>query len=265
VQLQSVDRALAIMSSFGADRSSLRVSELAHEMGIHKSTASRLLATLERRRFVRRNGERFVPGLEIVRIARLASAEEALAAAAAPALDSLARETGEAALIGIRRGDEAYFLHQAEGEHILSVADWTGRSTPLHVSAVGKVLVAFGAPYASPLTRFTPQTITDAEEWERELERVRAGGFAVLVDELEAGLSAVAAPVFDDSGSCVAAVAVTGPTFRFAAPLQELGERCKVAAREMAFRPSSGAGLKPAEEEVREGARAVVDSGAAAP
>src|SRR5262249_20812561 len=253
------------MSSFGADRSSLRVSELAHEMGIHKSTASRLLATLERRRFVRRTGERFVPGLEIVRIARLASAEEALAAAAAPALDSLARETGEAALIGIRRGDEAHFLHQAESEHILSVADWTGRSTPLHVSAVGKVLVAFGAPYASPLTRFTPQTITDAEEWERELERVRAGGFAVLVDELEAGLSAVAAPVFDDSGSCVAAGAVPRPTFRFAPSLQELGEPCKGAAREMASRPSWGAGLRPGEEEVREGARAVGDSGAAAP
>ena len=135
------------MSSFGADRSALRVSELAEEIGVHKSTASRILATLERRRFVRRDGELFVPGSEIVRIARLASAEELLAAAAGPALESLARDTGEAAIVGVRRGDEAYFIHQTPGDAILSVADWTGRSTPLHVSWFGKVFVAFGSPY----------------------------------------------------------------------------------------------------------------------
>jgi DNA-binding IclR family transcriptional regulator len=261
--VQSVDRALAIMSSFGADRSALRVSELADEIGVHKSTASRILATLERRRFVRRDGESFVPGSEIVRIARLASAEELLAAAAGPVLESLARETGEAALIGVRRGDEAYFIHQTPGDHILSVADWSGRSTPLHVSSLGKVFVAFGSPYTGPLTRYTPRTITDPAEWERELRRVRGRGYAVLRDELEAGLSAVAAPVFDDMGACVAAIAVSGPTFRFAGSLQELGERCKVAASKIAFRGAKR-GLLPAEEEVREGARDVVHSGAVA-
>jgi DNA-binding IclR family transcriptional regulator len=204
-----------------------------------------------------------VPGSEIVRIARLASAEELLAAAAGPVLESLARETGEAALIGVRRGDEAYFIHQTPGDHILSVADWSGRSTPLHVSSLGKVLVAFGSPYTGLLTRYTPRTITDPAEWERELRRVRARGYAVLRDELEAGLSAVAAPVFDDMGACVAAIAVSGPTFRFAGSLQELGERCKVAASKIAFRGAKR-GLLPAEEEVREGARDVVHSGAAA-
>jgi DNA-binding IclR family transcriptional regulator len=261
--VQSVDRALAIMSSFGADRSALRVSELADEIGVHKSTASRILAALERRRFVRRDGELFVPGSEIVRIARLASAEELLAAAAGPALESLARDTGEAAIVGVRRGDEAYFIHQTPGEHILSVADWTGRTTPLHVSSFGKVFVAFGSPYTGPLTRYTPRTITDAAEWERELRRVRARGYAVLRDELEAGLSAVGAPVFDDAGACVAAIGVSGPTFRFSGTLQELGERCKVAASEIAFRGAKR-GLLPAEEEVREGARDVEQAGAAA-
>ena len=261
--MQSVDRALAIMSSFGAERSALRVSELADEMGVHKSTASRILAALERRRFVRRDGEFFVPGAEIVRIARLASAEELLAVAAAPALESLARDTGEAAIVGVRRGGEAFFIHQTPGEHILSVADWSGRTTPLHVSSFGKVFVAFGSPYAGPFTRFTARTITDPAEWERELRRVRERGYAVLRDELEAGLSAVGAPVFDETGACVAAIGVSGPTFRFVGALQELGARCKVAAGEMAFRPDARRGLGPAEE-VREGVRDLVQTGAAA-
>ena len=162
----------------------------------------------------------------------------------------------------MRRGDEAYFIHQTPGDHILSVADWSGRSTPLHVSSLGKVLVAFGSPYTGPLTRYTPRTITDPEEWEREIRRVRARGYAVLRDELEAGLSAVGAPVFDDNGACAAAIGVSGPTFRFSGALQELGERCKVAASEMAFRPGATRGLQPVEE-VREGARDVVHAGAA--
>ena len=261
--MQSVDRALAILSSFGSDRSSLRVSELAGEIGIHKSTVSRMLTALERRQFVRRDGERFVPGIEIVRIARLASAEEALAAAAAAALESLARDTGEAALIGVRRGDEAYFIQQTPGDHILGVADWAGRSTLLHVSGIGKALVAFGeAPYEGPLERFTPRTITDPAAWERELRRIRLRGYAVMRDELEPGLSAVAAPVLDDRGDCVAAVAVTGPTFRFSRSLQALGERCRTAAVEVttALGATSSLPGRPrmtapgVEEEVSEGA-----------
>ncbi len=240
--MQSADRALAILSSFGTERPSVRVSELAAELGIHKSTVSRLLTALERRRFVRRDGERFIPGIEIVRIARLVSPEESLAATAASALEQLARDTGEAAVLGVRRGDEAFFLHQVQGEHILGVVDdWAGRSTPLHVSAIGKALVAFGSePYTGALPRYTPRTITDATAFERELRRVRARGYAVMRDELEAGLTAVAAPVFDETGDCLAAVAVSGPTFRLARSLPVHGAHCCAAAAEITNRLDAG-------------------------
>lgn len=233
--MQSADRALAILSSFGSDRFSVGVSELAAELGIHKSTVSRLLAALERRRFVRRDGNRFIPGIEVVRIARLASPEESLAAAAATALERLARKTGEAAVLGVRRGDEAFFIHQVQGEHIVGVVeDWAGRSTSLHVSAIGKALVAFGPePYTGPLPRYTSRTITDPAAFERDLRRVRLRGYAVVRDELEAGLSAVAAPIFDETGGCLASVAVSGPTFRLAPSLPQLGERCRIAATEI--------------------------------
>jgi DNA-binding IclR family transcriptional regulator len=244
--MQSADRALAILSSFGSDRPSVRVSELAAELGIHKSTVSRLLGALERRRFVRRDGERFVPGLEVARLARLVSPEESLVAAATPAVERLARDTGETAVLGVRRGDEAFFVHQVQGEHILGVADWAGRSTPLHVSAIGKAIVAFdSAPYDGPLPCYTLRTITDPAAFERELRRVRARGFALLRDELEEGLSAVAAPVLDEAGRCVAGVSVSGPTFRIVRSTRGLGERCRAAAAEITAHLSSPDGERP--------------------
>lgn len=233
--MQSADRALAILSSFDSDRHSVGVSELAAEIGIHKSTVSRLLGALERRRFVRRDGDRFIPGIEIVRLARLVSPEETLAAAATAALERLAGETGEATVLGVRRGDDAFFIHQVQGGHILGVVDdWAGRSTPLHVSAIGKALLAFDPePYTGSLPQFTARTITEPAAFGRELRRVRLRGYAVMRDELEEGLTAVAAPVFDAAGDCVAAVAVSGPTFRFARSLPQFGERCRTTAAEI--------------------------------
>jgi DNA-binding IclR family transcriptional regulator len=234
--VQSADKALRILGSFGPERHSVGVSELAAELGIHKSTVSRLLTTLNRRGFVRRDGERFVPGIEIVRIARLASAEESLAALAAPALEGLAADTGETVVLGVRRGDDAYFVQQVQrGDHILGVAeDWAGRSTPLHVSAIGKAILAFTPePYAGELVRLTPHTVADREALERELRRIRVSGHAVLRDELEVGLTAVGAPVFDERGSCIAGVSVTGPTFRISRSVRRLGERCRACAGEI--------------------------------
>jgi DNA-binding IclR family transcriptional regulator len=234
--VQSADRALQILGSFGPDRHSVGVSELAAELGVHKSTVSRLLRALDRRGFVRRDGERFVPGIEIVRIARLASAEESLAAVAAPALEDLAADTGETVVLGVRRGDDAYFLRQVQrGDHILGVAeDWAGRSTPLHVSAIGKAILAFAPePYGGELVRLTPHTIGDRQALERELRRIRDSGFAVLRDELEVGLTAVGAPVLDEAGLCVAGVSVTGPTFRVSRSVRRLGERCRACAAEI--------------------------------
>jgi DNA-binding IclR family transcriptional regulator len=242
--VQSADRALAILGSFGSDRRSVRVSELASELAVHKSTVSRLLTALERRGFVRRDGERFVPGLEIVRIARLVSSEEALAAAATPVLQRLAAATGEATVLGIRRGNQAYFVHQVQGDHILGVVDdWAGRSTPLHVSAIGKAILAFGSePHEGPLPPFTAHTITDPAAFERELRRTRLRGYAILRDELEYGLTAVGAPVFDETGACVAGISVSGPSFRLPRSLGRLGELCRFGAAEITERLAGEAG-----------------------
>lgn len=129
---------------------------------------------------------------------------------------------------------------------ILKVDDWTGRSTALHSSATGKVLLAFSdADAPDTVERLTPKTIVDPAAIGRELQRVRLRGYSVIRDELEVGLSAVAAPSFDRAGTCVAALAVSGPTFRLTRTLASLGARCVVASDELT-RALVGDSVRPA-------------------
>jgi DNA-binding IclR family transcriptional regulator len=236
--MQSADRALAILTAFGEERPDLGVSELAAELGMHKSTVSRLLAALERRGLVRREGERFAPGPELARLGLLSVRSFTLAGAARASLEALAGQTGETVNLAVRDGQRALNVLQVDAAHFVGVTDWTGRAAPLHATANGKALLAFGeAPMAGRLGRLTPQTIVERRELEADLERTREAGFAVAVEELEVGLHAVAAPVFDAGGACVAAVSVSGPAYRLPLPrLPELGRLCAAAAEEVSSR-----------------------------
>lgn len=233
--MQSADRALRILASFDGERESLGVTEVAHELGIHKSTVSRLMATLEGRGFVRRQGDRFVPGLELARLARTADPLSPLVEHALPIMERLATTTGEAVTLGVRRGNRVWYAAQRDdGARILRVGDWTGRSTALHSSATGKALLAFSdGDVPGPLERETPKTIVDPGALERDLQRTRLRGYALIRDELEIGLFAAAAPIFDRGGACIAAVAVSGPSFRLARSLGSLGQQCIAAADEL--------------------------------
>jgi IclR family transcriptional regulator, acetate operon repressor len=235
--MQSADKALAILAVFDETRPDLGVSELAGELGMHKSTVSRLLGTLERRGLVRREGERFAPGPELARLGALAVRGLTLAGAARPPLERLAEETAETVNLAVRDGDRALNVLQVDATHFVGVTDWTGRAAPLHATANGKVLLAFGDGLLGRLTRLTPKTIVDRGQVRAELERTRAAGFAVAVEELELGLHAVAAPIFDATGSCVAAVSVSGPAYRLTEQrLPEVGRLCAAAAADVSAR-----------------------------
>lgn len=233
--MQSADRALAILASFDERRPELGVTELAAELGTHRSTASRLLATLERRGLVRRVGERFAPGPELARLGGLAARGADLVEMAQEPLERLAAETGETVNLAVREGDGALNVHQLQTAHLVGVTDWTGRSAPLHATANGKALLAFGAgELPAELTAHTQRTVISHRALVLELGRIRRRGYAIAVEELEQGLHAVAAPVFDASAQCVAAVSVSGPSFRLPkARLAAAGRACAGTAAEI--------------------------------
>jgi DNA-binding IclR family transcriptional regulator len=236
--VQSADKALAILAAFNEGRRDLGVSELAAELGLHKSTVSRLLATLERRGLVRREGDRFVPGFELARLGGLAMRGFALLGVARESLEELAERTGETVNLAVRDGDRALNVHQVQTGHVVGLTDWTGRALLLHATANGKVLLAFGGgALPRELPRLTQKTITSREKLSAELERVRAAGFAVAVEELELGLHAAAAPVFDCFGTCLAAVSASAPAYRLPERrLPVLGELCVAAGDEISAR-----------------------------
>lgn len=220
--VRSVDRAAALLLALGESHGEAGVTELARRLGLHKSTASRLLATLEKRGLVEQDDEtgRYRLGLVVIRLAEKAERTLDLRAIAMPELDRLARATRETTGLGVADGDQLLTVAQADGPNLVAMGDWTGRGVPIHSVAAGKVLLA-----AMPereilklvrrgLDRFTDRTITQLEPLLEELARVRRRGYATAFGEFDAGLNGVAAPVHDARGQVTAAVDVWGPAFR---------------------------------------------------
>lgn len=239
--VQTVDRALELLLAFERPGQELGVTELAGLLGVHKSTASRLAATLMARGFLERaaTGEGFRLGRELGRLGRLAIAGQDLVELARPAMEWLAAETGETVNLAVREGDEAVNIAQVDGRHIVGVGVWAGRRTPLHCAANGKVLLAHATAPPAELPAMTPRTVTTISALDRELARVRSRGYATNVGELEEGLNAVAVAVCDPTDRCIAALSVSGPAYRLLAAALP---RVAVAARSAAERIEAGLG-----------------------
>jgi IclR family transcriptional regulator, acetate operon repressor len=217
---QAVDRAARLLTEVVHAPGSVTFTELAAATGLAKSTTSRLLLALERNGLVRRDDAgRFRPGVMFVRFAWRGGAEAGLTEVAQPYLDRLGAATGETVNLGVGRDGMVEQIAQVDSVYVIGATNWLGRAVPLHCTAIGKVLLAYGAAKLPPgrLERRTEQTITSRAALEEELAAVRERGYAVIDGELEPGLVAVSAPVYRDGGAVVAALSVSGPGTRLAA------------------------------------------------
>jgi DNA-binding IclR family transcriptional regulator len=160
----------------------------------------------------------------LLRFARR-DAELDLPALAHDTLRRLAAETGETINLAVAGPFGVEQIAQEDSRHFLGGTNWVGRRVPYHASANGKVLLAFGAAFLpEELERLTPQTFVDRARLETELATIRERGYATAADELEPGLSAVAAPVFGPVKEAIAALSISGPTIRMPSRrLEELG------------------------------------------
>jgi DNA-binding IclR family transcriptional regulator len=222
-QVQSVDRAIAILYLLAErGRDGLGVTEVAAELGVHKSTAFRLIVALENGDLVEQIEERgkYHLGRGIVRLAGATTAQLELSTESRPVCRRLAAELGETVNLAIADTGEVTNVLQEYGSSAVSGRNWTGQRTPMHATASGKVLLAWAddesvkEALAGDLIEYTPGTITDAPALEAELRKVRDQGWASTTEEFELGLNAVAAPVRNASGDVVAAVGVSGPSYR---------------------------------------------------
>src|ERR1700674_5493745 len=219
--IQSVDRAVAILDLL-AQEGWRTGAEVARGLHVHRSTALRLLGTLERHALVERDPHtaKYRLGPRLPQLASVVTGEVDLRVLARPICARLAGTLGETVTLDVLDADEIVPIEQATGSTSVVSINWLGRRTPIHCTASGKVILAF-APnalrqrlLALPLERRTPHTIVNRAELEEQLEVAREAGVARTYEELEVGLNAIAAPVHSADGAVVGAIDVSGPAHR---------------------------------------------------
>ena len=242
--VQSVDRAITALE-FLARQGEAGVSAVAAAIGVHKSTASRLLGALQSRGLVEVAGDRgrYRLGYGILRLAGAMGGRLDVTAQGREICDELADASGETVNIAVLQGDAVVNVYQAHGGGAISVNNWVGRPTPAHATSSGKVLLAHLRRAAQDrildagLARFTAATVVDPRVLRRQLAQVQTDGYALTAGEYETGLNAVAAPIFEASGDAVAALSLSGPAYRLpAAQLPETATAVIAAAARISER-----------------------------
>lgn len=244
--IQSVDRAVTVLEILGRGGEGVGVGEVAAELGVHKSTASRLLSALEDRELVEQDGERgkYRLGVGVLRLAGSVLGRLDLVEQARDVLRDVAAVLGETVNIAVLRLHWAVNVDQARGAAAVVAHNWTGQLTPLHATSSGKVLLAHESPAnrrrlleAGGLQVYTARTHTSIEAVLAELEHIVERDYAVVLGEYEDGLNAVAAPIRDHSRAVVASISVSGPAFRLNEPrIDEIVPEVQDAARRISER-----------------------------
>ncbi len=245
--VQSVDRAITVMELLSR-RGWSGVTEIARELGTNKSTSYRLLTTLRDRGLVEQDAatEKYRLGFGLVALASSVTADLDLVRCSRPVCDRLAEKTRETVTVAVLEGDDAIIVHQSNsGSSALSV-DWSGRHTPLHATAAGKIFLHYMPEeqrrriLKGPLRSYTKNTIVDPETLRAETRPDDARDYWYTVEELEVGLNAIGAPIRSADGAVVAAVSVSGPAFRLPPEsFPKTGALCASAADEISRRLGS--------------------------
>ena len=238
-RIQSIDRAAELLEAVARAPEPETAPELADACGLNRSTAWRILATLEHHGLVERDPDsnRYSLGFAVLRLAA-AAGHEPLVRLAHPVLRRLADATGETVNLAVARRLELVYADQVQARHVMA-PNWLGHPVPLHATSTGKAFLAalpadeLDTIVRAGLERFTDTTITTPRALRAELDDVREQGYAVSHGELEPALWGVSAASRDASGRPIAVVSVWGADARVRDRLDALGPQAATAAREL--------------------------------
>ncbi|WP_301859921.1 IclR family transcriptional regulator [uncultured Megasphaera sp.] len=220
--IESIDRALAVMQLFLQEEEPLSITQISRKLGLHKSTVSRTIDTLEGRDFVRKDEEtgKYWLGLQVYSLGMLYREKEPLQKVAYPYAKALAMQCRESVhMTSLIQTDapcpQHVILEKIKSPQTVDIAPPIGSIRPSHCAASGKCLLAYSPKYRDryvgcKLQKFTEYTITDWQDLLRELEEIRRRGYAVEREEVEPGMACVAAPIFSHH-EILAAISVSCP------------------------------------------------------
>lgn len=224
-EIQTVTNALRMLEVFHTE-AEIGVSDLARRLKLHKNNAFRLLATLELAGYVRqcRDSELYCLGPRCVELGQAYARNHDLIEQARPILESLSSTMNETTHLGSLDETEVVHLDGVLPNQLVLTGSRVGERLPAHCTALGKVLLAAAGTSAMAkdpeafkrrsFTSFTNSTIVDPMKLIEELRNVELRGYAVDLEEFAAGLCCVAAPIRDASSNVIAALSISGPSFR---------------------------------------------------
>jgi DNA-binding IclR family transcriptional regulator len=220
--IQVIDRASRLMDAVAAGDGPVALGDLARAAGLHPSTAHRILTALAQTGFVERAPlGRYSLGVKLRRLAGRVPHDTDIRDRARPILEELRDQTGETINLTVREGDEVVYVERALARRIMRVEQIIGSRAPLHVTAVGKIMLgdlgeAFLLEYArrSGLASYTGRTITTLTALSAEVERTLARGYALDDEEAEEGVGCIGVAVRDFTGRVVAGLSLSAPLER---------------------------------------------------
>jgi DNA-binding IclR family transcriptional regulator len=244
---RTILRASSILQALKGDRSArgVRLTELAQQCGLEKSTTHRLLAALIAEGLVEQDPdtERYRLGIALLELGMAVHQRLDIRQEALPVLRAVADRAEETVHLGVARGGHVVYLDKVESPHAFQMRSRVGERMPLYSTGIGKAILAFSGEaevaevIAAGLESRTPNTITDPPALRAELQRIRARGYSTDMEENEEGVRCVGAPIFDHRLSVVGAISIAGPVFRFTeARMTELAGHAVVAAQDISQR-----------------------------
>ncbi|MFB4213974.1 IclR family transcriptional regulator [Shouchella sp. JSM 1781072] len=243
--LSSVGSALRILKSFSTYEPVKKITELADELQLAKSTISRLVATLVSEGFLVKDehSRGYRLGLSVLTLGGIVTNNLEIHKEAAPVLGKLVNKTGETAHLAILDGINTIYIHKEECHHPVRILTHIGRKNPSYCTSSGKILLAYNdeslieQTIQNGLQPYTKYSITDPDQLKAELALVKRQQYAVSTEELTVGTKSLAAPIRDHTGQVVCAITIVGPIQRMNDyNLPEMAKRVIEAGKEASQR-----------------------------
>lgn len=220
--IQVIDRAAALLDALSRYPEPVTLKVLSAETGLHASTAHRILASLIHNRFVEKDAAgRYRLGLRLLQLGVRLHGNVDMRAVALPVMETLRDALGETINLTIREGDEVVYIEKATPNRMIHVQQLVGARAPLHVTAVGKLMLGAGGPEAvrayaqrTNLPAYTRNTITDLERLTRACLMAVEQGYALDDEEAEIDVGCIGVLLHDASGKVAGGLSVSAPIER---------------------------------------------------
>lgn len=215
----TVIKAFAVLEAVAAARHPITMTEVAERVGADKSTAFRMLATLEEAGYILRDADskRYQISYKVVSLSRNLLAENEVFHLGRQIMEAVSEATRETVHLCVLDGQETVLVQKVKGSHLVAVDFQVGDRSPLHCTSIGKALLAYQnadkveAVIAAGLSPSAANTITEPGMFRTEMERVRARGYAVDDHEFADNMRCVAVPIFQRDGSVQMGLSISGP------------------------------------------------------